>query len=147
MGSHHSGSTASKNEPWLIRVELCKLGRLSSLTGMPRRGHLHKTSYNIGRPRHPTLQDGRQLLRLVSNGRTNSANTPQRRMAAAKKCTIVLLVDQKSVGSSKKHWTMSKEEAPADRKIIVKADYRCEGTNGSKWKECPFCNNTDRDLG
>ena len=70
----------------------------------------------IGRHRHPTLQDGRQLLRLVCNSRTTSANAPQRGMAAAPKCTLVQLVDQKSIGSSKNQCTMSKEEAPSDQK-------------------------------
>ena len=71
--------------------------------------------HRIGRPRPPTFQFGRQLLRLVCNDRTKSESAPQRRMAAAKKWTLVQLVDQKSVGSSKKQCTMSKEETPADQ--------------------------------
>ena len=34
----------------------------------------------LGRPRQSTLEDGRQLLRWVLNGRTKSASAPQRRM-------------------------------------------------------------------
>ena len=44
--------------------------------------------YRIGRPRHPTLQDGRQLLQLVCNGRTKSASAPRGEWQQLKKCTL-----------------------------------------------------------
>ena len=73
-------------------------------------------NHRIGRPRQPTLQGDCQLLRLVCNCRTKSATASQRRMAAAQNCALIQLVDQKTVGSSKKQCTISKEEAPAYRK-------------------------------
>ena len=63
----------------------------------------------IGQPRQPTLQDGRQWPNKFRK-------CLQRRMATAQICTLFQLLDQKSVGSSKKQRTMSKEEAPADQK-------------------------------
>ena len=59
----------------------------------PQKGRL-TPKHRLGRPRQPTLQDDRQLLQWVCNGRTKSATAPQRRMAAAHKRTLIPTANQ-----------------------------------------------------
>ena len=63
--------------PWLVRVELCKVRCPLIPTRIPRRGHLLTSKPRLGRPQQSTLEDGRQLLRLVRNGQTKSTSAPR----------------------------------------------------------------------
>ena len=81
--------------------------QMGTLTPIPR----------LGRPRQSTLEDGRQLLRWVRNGRTKSTSAPRRRMAAAHKRTLIPTADQQPVGSSRTLWMVSLEETSAGRKL------------------------------
>ena len=139
MGSRHSGSTSSNIEVWPVRLELCELGCTTSPIEVHKKRTLPQTR-RIGRPPQPILEDGRQLPWLVSNGRTKSANTYEKRRSTAQRCILLHLVDQK-IGWFKKEtveniqeWTFSFHE------IIVIADnlsrekrQRMEETSVSSW--------------
>ena len=65
---------------------------------IPNRGPPKRTltqTRRIGQPPQPILGDDRQLLWLVSNGQTKSANTYENRRSTAQRCILILLVDQK----------------------------------------------------
>ena len=92
MGSHHSGSTSSKKRAMARPSGIMQIGVPITRNRNAKKGTLAH-NHRISQPRHPTLQVGCQLLRLVCNDRTKSASAPQRRMAACPKCTLVQLVD------------------------------------------------------
>ena len=135
-----------KIEPWLVQVELCKLGCPSSQTGMHRSGHLHKkTSYSSASTGNLTGWLSTSMVGLQWSNKVRKC-LPEENGRSSKMCPY-------PAGWSKLGWfhqeTVNNFQGGSSclPKITVIAGYPCPENNGIEWKKRQFCNNTDRDFG